>query len=214
MNDMSMEVRMTADQRAASWLDRLGGIVRLSAIAFATALALLLISGIGTVLGIGTPLRDHVIAIPLGAEELRAAPGALPPGTEPHGTTEVVVNDPTPAQAALWLVLAATPVALWLAGAVLLHRTIRAARHEGPFTHGVARRLRALGMLAVLGGLGTGVLDLGAGAALTSLVLGDGGFHASADVPFGVVLAGLGMLAIAEIVRHGVDLREDAEGTI
>ncbi|MFC3997049.1 DUF2975 domain-containing protein [Nocardiopsis sediminis] len=205
---------MTPTHRPASWIGLLDGTVRFFVAGLAIILGLVLISGVGIILGFPFALQDHVIDVPLDAEAARTVPDLLPPGTELYGNTQVVVADPSPVQAALWLVLHATEVSLWLAGAVLLSRTVRSARWEGPFTRTVARRLRALGMLAVLGGLGTAVLNLGVGSALTALVLADGAFYTIVDVPLAVVLLGLAVLAISEIVHHGVDLREDAEATI
>ncbi|GAB3485891.1 DUF2975 domain-containing protein [Nocardiopsis coralliicola] len=136
---------------------------------------------------------------------------ALPPGVEP-GTTELYLTDPSTADYLVRGGASLIGAGFSLACALLLTRALGAAKTE-PFSLLVARRLRAAGMLAVLGGLASALADAVAGAVLLA-ASPVGGFALAYTVPLGVLAFGAGMLAAAEIIRRGAAMRADLEGTV
>ncbi|CAM3632612.1 hypothetical protein GCM10009799_25880 [Nocardiopsis rhodophaea] len=149
-------------------------------------------------------------------EGLRAAPDALAPGAEFDGDVSVRMTATTAAQTALSVLTPVSGVLFVLAGAVILRRALRAAMWEGPFTLTVATRLRYLGYLAIFGGLAHALIAAITDALLLRRVLPDDhvAFSWVFTFPAPEIVIGFGMLAVSEIIRHGVRLREDVEGTI
>ncbi|WP_157745701.1 DUF2975 domain-containing protein [Nocardiopsis gilva] len=149
-------------------------------------------------------------------EGLRAAPDALAPGAEFDGDVSVRMPASTAAQTALSVLTPVSGLLFVLAGAVILRRALRAAMREGPFTLTVATRLRYVGYLAIFGGLAHALIVAVTDALLLRSVLPDEhvAFSWSFTFPAPEIVIGFGMLAVSEIIRHGVRLREDVEGTI
>ncbi|MFE0175740.1 DUF2975 domain-containing protein [Streptomyces sp. NPDC059002] len=97
---------------------------------------------------------------------------------------------------------------------LLFSRLLRSVIDQGPFTDVVARRLTALGWF-VAGGMPVAGLIVGWSQSwlVDSMapVVGSGPTVAG---PTAVVLAGLAAVVMGKIMREGVRMREDLEGTI
>ncbi|MEU6124563.1 DUF2975 domain-containing protein [Streptomyces sp. NPDC047123] len=136
-------------------------------------------------------------------------------GVEASGSaTRLCQDDPSVGQRAAdlggqlpWLLFAA--LALWL-----FSRLLDAVVQQGPFTHEVARRLTVLGWTVTLG---TPLAGLVVGWSQSWLVgsmapIVDSG--PTTTGPMALILAGLAAVVMGGIMREGVRMREDLEGTI
>jgi hypothetical protein len=104
--------------------------------------------------------------------------------------------------------------ALWL-----LLRFLRTAAQDGPYAGAVPGRLAAFGWFTLIGGLVSSALeavsrtsllaDLAPGASPSNWI--DRWFS---DFPNWAVVAGIAALTFAHILRIGVGMREDLEGTV
>ncbi|MFW5420327.1 DUF2975 domain-containing protein [Nocardiopsis sp. CNT-189] len=192
-----------------TWLEGLQAVTALAVVLLALGLAALAVTVVSGMLGKPIPLAQPV-AVEVPADMVEAAP---PPGTGLDRDVEVTVGDPAPVQYLLYGIPALTGSGMLLAGAVLLNRALKAALRE-PFSRAVVALLRALGMLAVLGVLVQALVESAAGMLLMRSVLPAGGLFLTYDVPLGVLLFGVGMLAAAGIIRRGAVMRDDLEGTV
>ncbi|WP_443068592.1 hypothetical protein [Streptomyces sp. NBC_01267] len=89
------------------------------------------------------------------------------------------------------------------------------ARPDG----GAARHLRVAGWWLLLGCLAAGVVEAGAHAALLAILAQDYPFTVESwlgawQPPYALVLTALGILTFARVMRAGVAMREDLEGTV
>lgn len=145
--------------------------------------------------------------------DVRAGTGLVPGvSVASGGELPVAIERPGP-----WLytlaVLQRMPMLLTYATFfVLLYRLVRSARQ--PFSAVNVRRLRGLGRFLLFGALIAALVEAVAGGLLARAVLTDHRFLFDYDLPAGAVIGGIGLLAIAEVLRHGVRMREDLEGTV
>jgi DUF2975 family protein len=126
----------------------------------------------------------------------------------------VAIHRPEPAQYLLAVMERLPTLVVYALFFTLLTLLVRAARRDNPFTTPIARKLRGLGALLLLGTLAAALVESLAQGWLTAELLPTHGFVFDYDLPTGAVIGGIGMLAIAEIVRRGVRMREDLEGTV
>ncbi|MFD6325287.1 DUF2975 domain-containing protein [Streptomyces sp. NPDC058442] len=109
---------------------------------------------------------------------------------------------------------------VFIVGALLLAlRLIRGAARDGLYTTQTAERLRRLGWWLLAGSALTGIATSMAEKALLASLRLDSDISAfsgllSWDVPFMAILTGLGVLSFARIMRVGVTMREDLDGTV
>ncbi|MFJ1544609.1 DUF2975 domain-containing protein [Streptomyces sp. NPDC088246] len=101
----------------------------------------------------------------------------------------------------------------------LLNRLIQGASREGVFTARTAKLLRAAGWWLLLGCLVAEVVEAGAHTALLATLAQDYTFDADNwlgtwQPPYALVFTALGILTFARIMRAGVAMREDLEGTV
>ncbi|MFG3532305.1 DUF2975 domain-containing protein [Streptomyces sp. NPDC047917] len=101
----------------------------------------------------------------------------------------------------------------------LLDRLIQGASREGVFTTRTVRYLRIAGWWLLLGCLAAAVVEAGAHAALLATLAKDYTFTADSwletwQPPYALVFTALGILTFARIMRTGVAMREDLEGTV
>jgi hypothetical protein len=105
-------------------------------------------------------------------------------------------------------------------GALLLAlRVIRSALRDGLYTTQAAERLRRLGWWLLAGSVLTAIATSMAEKALIASLSLDSGISAVSgmwlwDVPFMAILTGLGVLSFARIMRVGITMREDLDGTV
>ncbi|MGW2781413.1 DUF2975 domain-containing protein [Streptomyces populi] len=157
---------------------------------------------------VGTDVEPHM--------GFRAAPGAT---TGLDASPRYCTDDPSTVQSLL-NTATEVPAFVFTVGALLLVlRLIRGAEGDGLYTARTAERLRRVGwwLLAgsVLAAIGQSVSEK---ALLGSLSRG-GDVSAlsglfSWDAPYMAILTGLGVLSFARIMRVGVTMREDLDGTV
>ncbi|MFD6421452.1 DUF2975 domain-containing protein [Streptomyces sp. NPDC060198] len=101
----------------------------------------------------------------------------------------------------------------------LLNRLVQGASREGVFTTRVAKLLRVAGWWLLLGCLVGESVEAGAHAALLATLAQDHPFTADSwlggwEAPYALVLTALGILTFARVMRAGVAMREDLDGTV
>ncbi|MFD4835240.1 DUF2975 domain-containing protein [Streptomyces uncialis] len=101
----------------------------------------------------------------------------------------------------------------------LLNRLIKGAARDGVFTSRTAILLRAVGWWLLLGCLFAEAVEAAAHAALLATLAQDYTFSAGSwlgawQPPYARVLTALGILTFARIMRAGVAMRKDLEGTV
>ncbi|WP_328885059.1 DUF2975 domain-containing protein [Streptomyces sp. NBC_00316] len=101
----------------------------------------------------------------------------------------------------------------------LLNRLIGGASRHGVFTARTAKHLQIAGWWLLCGCLVAEVVEAGAHAALLATLAQEYTFDAgtwlgSLQLPYALVFTALGILTFARIMRAGVTMREDLEGTV
>ncbi|WP_336207578.1 hypothetical protein [Nonomuraea sp. LPB2021202275-12-8] len=139
-----------------------------------------------------------------------ARPGVLPSA----GELSFIDATPTATQY-LWQALTTLPGAVLTAGALfLLGRLLWQAR-GGAYVPRVARQARGLGWWLLIGGiLAAAVEEIAMIRLLDTVALQVDTAFRLREAPVVVLLAGLGMLLVGSVLRDGVRMREDLEGTV
>jgi hypothetical protein len=195
--------------RRPDWLGELQGLTVLVGVVAVAASAV----------RVGTAAGDDGVPVDLQARSLDGVAGVRPEAggvtVAADSTVEAVVTDPSGQQVLLWTLTWMPTVVLVVAVLTLLFRTLRDARRGDPFTAGTVRRLRVLAVVALVGGEVAAVTESLCGMALVDTVLPDGGgFYGTLLLPVGWVFAGVGFLALGEMVRRGRALREELDGVV
>lgn len=196
------------ERQPVSWLTWTERV--LAALVALAALATL----VGLVAGFSTGFTVQVPADVL-PELTSVHPAVLDDGAHlsANGTVGVEIADPTVGQS-LALALGWVPaLAMTLVALVLLLRLVRDARRHGPFTTATVRRLRAVAVVALVGGPLGIAAEAWSNALLTRSVLSTGG-DVAPHVTFEWLLLGLGFLAVAEVVRTGLAMRSELDEVI
>ncbi|MFG2671846.1 DUF2975 domain-containing protein [Streptomyces sp. NPDC048445] len=192
---------------------------RLTSMLASVTFGLSVLSGLAF-LGIGAShmLDDGAVCVETGFwANARLAPDGLPVGKGVEATsslTRLCQDSPSVGQRAAdlggelpWLLFGA--IAL-----LLFSRLLTAVLKKGPFTEPVARQLTVLGWVVAVG---TPVAGLVVGWSQSWLVgsmapvVGSG---PEVSGPMVLVLAGLAGVILGKIMREGVRMREDLEGTV
>jgi hypothetical protein len=113
-----------------------------------------------------------------------------------------------------WLFAQLPSLAVYQAFFLVLRRWVRAARANGPFTHGGTVTLRLIGLLLMTATPVAAVLEALARGLLTATVTARHAFVFGWNLPGYAVVGGMGLVAVAEILHRGTTLREDLEATI
>ncbi|MGW1775736.1 DUF2975 domain-containing protein [Streptomyces sp. NPDC002104] len=160
---------------------------------------------------------DGAVCVETGFWANATLDGGLPVGAGVDASSSAArlcQNDPSAAQRAAdlagqlpWMLFAALAL-------VLFSRLLDAVVSQGPFTDKVARRLTFLGWFVTLGtplaGLVVGWSQSWLAASMVPML--DSG--PSVSDPQVLILAGLAAVIMGKIMREGVRMREDLEGTI
>ncbi|MBN6056904.1 DUF2975 domain-containing protein, partial [Nonomuraea sp. RK-328] len=110
--------------------------------------------------------------------------------------------------------------AVLLAGLVLLERLISRARREGGFDVAVVGRLRFLGLFLAAGtlvsSLYTAIAETGLAGSMVATTIRRPWEQAlfNWSVPWAFLVAGVGLVVMAKVVRVGASMREELEGTV
>ncbi|MFE7241609.1 DUF2975 domain-containing protein [Streptomyces sp. NPDC057580] len=143
----------------------------------------------------------------------------------PHAGVEVMARpsyctDHADSTQRLFDLLSSFPSWLLVLGILfLLDRLVHGASRQGVFTARTAKHVRLAGWWLLLGCLVAAVVEAGAHAALLATLAQDSTFDADSwlgawQPPYALVLTALGILTFARIMRAGVAMREDLEGTV
>lgn len=97
---------------------------------------------------------------------------------------------------------------------LLFSRLLKAVLGQGPFTHTVSQRLSALGWFVTGGTLLAGLVAGWSESWLVGSMAPIVGSGPTVSGPLVLVLAGLAAVIMGKIMREGVRMREDLEGTI
>ncbi|MFK3979439.1 DUF2975 domain-containing protein [Micromonospora sp. NPDC050397] len=195
--------------RHPDWLAELQGLVALALTVQAGAVVFHIVT-----FASGGPV---VAQVPVEAVTgVAGASGGLRAGAVVDGEVDVLVADPTPGQAAMYLLTTLPTLTLVAAVLALLWAALRRARRADPFTDGTVRRLRLIGWVAIVGGILTQAAQTVASLGLTARVTTDGGWSATLNLTRIVLflLVGFGFLAIAEILKRGSAMRTELETVI
>lgn len=177
------------------------------------------IFGTGSVLGLG---RNASICVDVnGVTSLSdGRPAGYHPeaGVSPATTGYRFCADHPSVGQRTWYTVLHLPATLLFVGALLLvFLLVREAARNGIHTPATARRLHVLGWFLLAGAvLQVLVEQIASGRLLATMVteqprlFGDAPYH----VGWAVLLAGVGVLSFARIVRVGAVMREDLEGTV
>ncbi|WP_330301992.1 MULTISPECIES: DUF2975 domain-containing protein [unclassified Streptomyces] len=146
----------------------------------------------------------------------KPAPGAtVNLNAHPNYCTEA----PSTVQSLLNTATQLTPFVFTVGALLLVLQLIRSAERDGLYTARTAERLRKLGWWLLVGSVLAAIAVSTAEKALIDSLSRDSGISAvsglwSWDVPFMAILTGLGVLSFARIMRVGITMREDLDGTV
>ncbi|CAM5589214.1 DUF2975 domain-containing protein (plasmid) [Streptomyces viridifaciens] len=97
---------------------------------------------------------------------------------------------------------------------LLFSRLLKAVQRLGPFTDTVARRLSTLGWFVTIGTPLAGLVAGWSQSWLVGSMAPVAGSGPTVSGPLALILAGLAAVIMGKIMREGVRMREDLEGTI
>jgi hypothetical protein len=156
-------------------------------------------------------------AVPLPAvDRLEETPPVLVSGVSVNANRPVplVLENPSSGAAALALLGQVPTTAVYLIFFVLLRGLVKAARRTEVFTEYAAGRVRLLGAILLVGAPLAAVVEAVLHGLLSRTVTTNEAFAYDWDTPGYAIISGLGLLVIAEVVRRGVEMRKDLEGTV
>ncbi|MFI9645671.1 DUF2975 domain-containing protein [Streptomyces sp. NPDC052040] len=144
-----------------------------------------------------------------------AGPLPVSAGVKMSGsTTRLCQDSPSAGQRAAdlgvelpWLLFAALAL-------LLFSRLLKAVLRNGPFTETVAQRLSLLGWFVTAGTPLAGLVAGWSQSWLVSSMAPIVGSGPTTSGPMALILAGLAAVIMGKIMREGVRMREDLEGTI
>jgi hypothetical protein len=198
----------------------IGSALATAVLVFAAVFGVLVLVsiGVGIARGGDSLLYGRTLSVPLQLSPDDIA--TLPRDVKPLGwpSVAVEVRDPTTTQMLLRSAMDLGPVVLLVAGLWLLRAFLRSVRDGDPFGAPNVQRLRAIGLILLVGAPLVALLNYSLRRSLyeshlpphPSLELGVAGF----SLPGGALLGGLGALILSEVFAHGLRLREDVAGTV
>lgn len=195
--------------RRADWLTELHGLL----------LVAVVLSGVAGLVTVFATLTGVLLDVEVpGAGVLR--PDALVNAgagvaIAPDASISLQVSDPSGVQLTLAAVSALPSFVLTTVMLVLLWRLVGEARRTDPFVGVTAGRLRTIGWLLVVGGPIAWVVEFMARFALSDTITATG---PTATLDLGELglwfLAGVGFLAIGEVVRRGQAIRAELDQVV
>lgn len=126
-------------------------------------------------------------------------------------SVQVVVEDPDTGQWVSFILAGALTPVLMVVFIALLLRIVRQARRDDPLSAAIARQLRLLAVVALVGGVAVNVVELLATLHLTGTVS-----HPQVvwQPPVLWILVGFVTFTVAEVIRRGNELREELETVV
>ncbi|WP_329615283.1 DUF2975 domain-containing protein [Streptomyces brevispora] len=192
---------------------------RLTSALSSVTFGLAILSGLAFVgTGVSHMLDDGAVCVETGfwANARLASDGpSAEKGVEAAGSvTRLCQNDPSVGQRAAdlggelpWLLFAFLAL-------LLFSRLLTTVLRQGPFTEAVAQRLTALGWFVTIGTPVAGLIVGWSQSWLVGSMAPVVGSGPTVTGPMSLVLAGLAGVILGKIMREGVRMREDLEGTI
>jgi hypothetical protein len=176
------------------------------------------VASIGSVILLGALIVQLVtgLSMPISFEISRTIGDAtgLPQGHSLTGASEILIDDPTLGQLALWLLSIAVPLAVAMIVSACLIRVVQTAIARNPFSSENLGRVRLVGLLLLFGGLAASLATMLTQWAIARISLADeAGDPMIGEVPF-IALAGVVVLAIAEVMRQGATLRAELDEVV
>ncbi len=141
-------------------------------------------------------------------------PSALPPGLELTGPSAIMINDPTLGQSALRTASLVLALIMAIIVAGYLVRAVQAAIARVPFSRENLRRIRAIGLVLLISGLAASPISMVSQWLIAWISLGDGAGSPMFTEPPVFALAGVVILAVAEVMRQGAALRAELNEVI
>ena len=138
-------------------------------------------------------------------------------GAVVDATPRYCASDPSTYQSALGALGELPSFVFLMGGLFVLNGVLRTATREGVYTLRTAARLRLLGWWLLLGGLIAEGIEAGTKTALLSTLATDvpsDAWLAMWSTPYFKLFAALGLIAFARVMRVGVAMREDLDGTV
>ncbi|MFC6016152.1 DUF2975 domain-containing protein [Plantactinospora solaniradicis] len=185
--------------------------------------ALLVLGLVGTglavvVTGVRTVLGDSPVIAQLPADAMTDVAGpvaGLDDGVTigPDSIVEVQIADPSIHQVVAEALTSLPTVLVVVSTLLMLLRIVRRARRGDPFTAGTVRQLRILAVLVIAGGAVAGTVENLAALDL-SLTVTEETAYTVWQLPAGWLLAGFGLMAIAEVVNRGAVMRDELDTVI
>jgi hypothetical protein len=166
---------------------------------------------IGAIFGVGADGHEVGIHTRVAGSRLTGLPpGALAPD---HLDVIVRVSDATASQIRWVAARDLAPGALIVGALWLLRLLLVSVRDGAPFTGANVRRLRALGLIILIG-VPVATLIASWCASELARTAHLPGAEIQLSMPGSAFVGGLGVFVLAEIFAAGVHLRDDLEGTI
>ncbi|MFF3210422.1 DUF2975 domain-containing protein [Streptomyces sp. NPDC002886] len=160
---------------------------------------------------------DGAVCVQTGLWANATLEGGLPVGEGVDASSSearLCQDDPSAAQRAAdlggqlpWMLFASLAL-------LLFSRLLDAVVSEGPFTDKTARRLTVLGWVVTAGTPLAGLVAGGSHSWLTASMVPMETYGPEVSGPQVLILAGLAAVIMGKIMRQGVRMREDLEGTI
>ncbi|MFI6532532.1 DUF2975 domain-containing protein [Nonomuraea sp. NPDC050547] len=139
--------------------------------------------------------------------------GALPGVHVSAGSVEFFTGSPGTVQY-IWQALTTVPTFLVTAVAFFLVWRLLWRARQGVYLPRVVGQVRLLGWCLLIGGLLAPQLEHFAMMRLLDTLARNESFYGPANASLAVPLLGLGLLAVASVLRDGVRMRDDLEGTV
>ncbi|MFD9462946.1 DUF2975 domain-containing protein [Streptomyces sp. NPDC060027] len=148
--------------------------------------------------------------------EFKPAPGAT---IELDAHPSYCTEDPTTAQSLLHTAIQVPPFVFSVGALLLVLLLIRGAEREGLYTARTAGRLRRVGWWLLAGSVLAAIAESTTEQSLVHSLSRNAEDTAVTglltwDMPFMAVLTGLGVLSFARVMRIGIAMREDLDGTV
>ena len=200
---------MVEERQLGRWLGRLRGTATFVFIAaLCLAVAVFVIGFIP-----GSP-----VSLDLAIESLKGSlnMSGLVPGVvlDPAGQVALTIEDPTLGQRMLFVATSVPGLLLVAEIARRMAKLLRAAQDHDPFTAQTSRDLTSVAKITAFGGLGVWAVSAVATAALSTTVLESGVAVRPHQSPLGWLAVGLIFAAFAQLVAHGVAMREELDTII
>ncbi|QEV16150.1 DUF2975 domain-containing protein [Streptomyces alboniger] len=197
-------------------------VVTLVAVLLGAGLLGLLFSDGVQVLGIGDTsvcAEDSTMSVGVGEGPdwgVEPAPGAT---VDLDAHPNYCTTAPSTAQSLLNTATKLVPFVFSTGALLLVLQLIRSAEREGLYTVRTAERLRKLGWWLLAGSTLAAIAGSTAKTGLIASLSRDSEVSAlsgllSWDIPYMAIFTGLGVLSFARVMRVGITMREDLEGTV